>query len=686
MEIRKYGKFLCLIIATTLAACSKQSLTRPVPDESINHHAQPITALHAYRNGTDFFFELRHENRPLYAWANWSGHAEKDSEHELQNYKAPTLVPIHYSQPPTDSLPSEAGKLPVIGADKWQLLRSRLFGSAIPRDKSGLVMNFEHDEYFLFHDHDGKFQATRLVDKPGDYRIKAYWRFEEFIEHAGKVLHEFLVEHGITHHEFVFNTGDTGLYSLPFLYVNTDKHQLVFFRNMPPQTPTNTAFPGLKSGQTVGHVLHSHLSNIYTRPVSSLFQLISVISDTAVMTAGFEWATALSEKPVPPLRDAAPMDLQAWESVLDQVTKHPRSYGTIDFLIDGEAFFTRFIDTVSAAKKSVHLQTYIFDNDDYAMQIADLLKRRSRDGVNVKVLLDGLGTITATMADSSSLPHDYKAPASVRLYLEEDSKVNVRQKTNPWLTSDHVKSTIIDQNVAFVGGMNIGREYRYDWHDMMLELRGPVVDDIEKEFLQSWAHAGPLGDFERLISRPHQPNKHQRTNRDSALRLLLTSPGNYEIFNTQLEAIRRAQSYIYIQNAYITNDLVLRELVNARRRGVDVRVITPIEADHGPITSSNILAVNVMLQNGIRVYIYPGFSHVKAAVYDGWVCVGSANFDRLSLRINRELNIASSDPEIAQNLLDKLFLPDFQRSPELTQPLPERWVDYLVEIVSDYVY
>jgi cardiolipin synthase len=77
---------------------------------------------------------------------------------------------------------------------------------------------------------------------------------------------------------------------------------------------------------------------------------------------------------------------------------------------------------------------------------------------------------------------------------------------------------------------------------------------------------------------------------------------------------------------------------------------------------------------------------VKAAIYDGWVCVGSANFDRLSLRINRELNIASSALEIADQLIERLFEPDFNASPELIEPIPERWVDHLVEIIGDYIY
>ena len=117
-----------------------------------------------------------------------------------------------------------------------------------------------------------------------------------------------------------------------------------------------------------------------------------------------------------------------------------------------------------------------------------------------------------------------------------------------------------------------------------------------------------------------------------------------------------------------------------------MRVVIPMETDHGPITRSNVLAANLMLENGIRVYIYPGFSHVKAAIYDGWSCVGSANFDRLSFRVNRELNIASSHPEVARQLRERLFETDFRNSPELTEPVPERWVDHLVEIVGDYLY
>ena len=96
---------------------------------------------------------------------------------------------------------------------------------------------------------------------------------------------------------------------------------------------------------------------------------------------------------------------------------------------------------------------------------------------------------------------------------------------------------------------------------------------------------------------------------------------------------------------------ILKDKLN--RRGVDVRVVIPLVTDRGPITRNNALAANAMLEHGVRVFIYPGMSHVKAAVFDGWACLGSANWDRWSLSINNELNLATSHPPAVQELLDQ---------------------------------
>ena len=218
-----------------------------------------------------------------------------------------------------------------------------------------------------------------------------------------------------------------------------------------------------------------------------------------------------------------------------------------------------------------------------------------------------------------------------------------------------------------------------------MEVHGPVVDILRDEFHKAWAQSGLLGDigyaWRRIV--PRQP---EAEDTGYPVRVLYTRAADLEIFTAQREAIRNARRYIYVENAYFTDDAMLYELARARKRGVDVRVIMPLVTDRGPITRNNALAANAMLEHGIRVYIYPGMSHVKAAVFDGWACLGSANMDNWSLRINKELNLATSEPSAVNELLDQLFIADFDASVELTEPFPERWSDFLLEKIGDYAF
>ncbi len=686
MRIRVVDLALLAVVAVGGGGCASSNTNLSPPAAVAEYDTMPMLATEAHRDATRFFISYRQGTRRVYAGGRWGGVAAFSLHTESENYEVPILAAIETRAATRWSdLPGSAVELPVLDVEQWRRLRDRLLRAAVPASEAGIAVDFGHAEYFLYYDAEGVFQVSRFIDKPADYAVHDIFRFGEFMRRSRPILDAFLAEEDIRHREFLLNTGDIGPFSLPFIYLNTDTERVAFVRNVPERPGSLAALPGLKGGQAFSHVMHSHLTNLAMRPISSLYRLFFVLTDTTVTTLRFDWATGLLAKPVPALGDAPPMDLARWERDLDAISGRPPVLGTVDVHVDGEAYFTRLIDVVSSAGESVHMQTYIFDNDDYAVKIAELLKRRSNEGVDVKILLDGFGTIAGTMEDPASLPAEHEAPASVRKFLQRDSRIEVRQKPNPWFTGDHVKATIVDRETAFVGGMNIGREYRYDWHDLMLELRGPIVDAIRREFHVAWSHAGPLGDLGFLLGKATAP-RDKADQQGYELRLLLTMAGNYEIYRAQLDAIRRAQSYIYIQNAYLTDDQLLRELVLARRRGVDVRVIVPLDTDHGPITRSNVLAMNLMLEHGIRVFIYPGFSHVKAAIYDGWVCVGSANFDRLSFRLNRELNVASSDPAMTQLMLERLFEPDFAISPELTKPVPDQWLDHLVEIVGDYLF
>ena len=441
---------------------------------------------------------------------------------------------------------------------------------------------------------------------------------------------------------------------------------------------------GLESG--AGLAGKTLLVDPVIRPFSTLKSLYGVMLKS---TTGFLERTfiasvrfpLLERRPVPRLADAPSMDLVAWERHLDELTSRKSSYGRIRYLVDGEEYFSRLSASIDAAEESIDIRTYIFDNDDVALHIANLLRARSGE-VEVRILVDGLADLFATRLDSTSMPEDTDLPPSISHYLAYGSKVKFRKQSNPWFTGDHAKITVIDQHLAFVGGMNIGREYRYDWHDLMMEVEGPVVRQLQYEFDQAWAKSGWLGDFAWLATalKGYEVDK---TKTGYPIRILSTTIHNSEIYRAQLAAIRRARNRIYIENAYFSDDKILFELARARRRGVDVRVILSSQGDSGMIDLSNQKAINTMLRNGIRVYSYPGMTHVKAAVYDGWACLGSANFDKLSLQVNQEINLGTSDPSAVASLLERVFYPDFAISSELYEPLPITNRHHFAEFIAD---
>jgi phosphatidylserine/phosphatidylglycerophosphate/cardiolipin synthase-like enzyme len=147
--------------------------------------------------------------------------------------------------------------------------------------------------------------------------------------------------------------------------------------------------------------------------------------------------------------------------------------------------------------------------------------------------------------------------------------------------------------------------------------------------------------------------------------------------------MQQARSRIWVQQPYVSDDAIVAELIRARRRGVDVRVILPSQGDSGFMNQANVVASNAFVRNGVRVYAFPGMTHVKAALYDGWACVGSANFDKLSLRINQETDLATSDPAFVGRLQRDLFERDFARSRELLAPRSIGWGTYLGSFIAN---
>jgi len=565
--------------------------------------------------------------------------------------------------------------LPLQGRDEWNEVVRQVMTELAPSGANEAALTLVQGEGIVFYrTPDGELRVHRHEDKPTERHVTRAVSEDEFAAHADELLHRRFPDQDL----LLFQAGG-GEGNLSFVFFDLARRQSVLI-----------AAPADAQGSNLDNLMHTIVRvpdtlilrgqalGILTRPVSSALRLAWLASQTVVTIAPPLRAPGGTP---PPVVSRPGMDLDAWERELDDMDLPRRYPGAIAPLIDGEAFFTGLVQALQDARKSVSIRLFIFDNDDYALRIADLIKRRSAE-VRVRVLIDALGTLGAGQgapAGAATGP-----PVSIAHYLRAGSKVEVRETPNTWLMSDHTKTIIVDDRLAYLGGMNIGHEYRHEWHDMMVALTGPIVGRLQRDFDVAWAYAGLGGDLAYLQAlglkdRFKGPPPGERY---VDLRPLYTRTLDPQVLRAQLAAMQRAEREIWVEQPYVSDDKLVNELIAARGRGVDVRVVLPASGDSRFMNSANLLAARALVKRGVRVYVYPGMTHVKAALYDGWACVGSANFDKLSLRVNRETNVATSDPVFAGRLRQELFEADFARSRELVEPPSAGWGTYISAFVA----
>ena len=376
----------------------------------------------------------------------------------------------------------------------------------------------------------------------------------------------------------------------------------------------------------------------------------------------------LHPHPVPPFsfsrRPPPAPGSPEFEHLLDKRGFPRAESGSLKWLIDGPGFFTEIEHQLAAARHSVDVQMYIFDNDDIGVRYADTLKRGSAE-VPIRVLFDDLGSTFAwTSPPKTPGPPGFVPPSDMEEFLTSGtSRIRVRRTINPWLVCDHTKLLVFDGHTAMLGGMNIGREYFSEWHDLMVRVEGPVVATLARDFNRSWRKAGPLGDF-GLFRKPAAFRRPGPVTSGIPIRVLRTDPGEgrHEIVEAMLLAIRSARRRVWIENPYFASEAISAACADAARRGVDVRVILPNAGDSVIMDAGNLATARGLIAAGAKVHRYPRMTHMKVMLCDDWASVGSANLDTLSLRINRELNIAFSQHEAVWTLERAVFHPDFKIS------------------------
>lgn len=341
----------------------------------------------------------------------------------------------------------------------------------------------------------------------------------------------------------------------------------------------------------------------------------------------------------------------------------------IALLNNGGEMFASLIGALQQARHSIHLEYYIFDDDRIGRSISELLIRRARGGVKVRILYDLLGS---WMPAWGMLRKLRRAGVEVRYFrpfelLHPWRSLNVR---------NHRKVAIIDNRVAYLGGINIARRYLEGnelgmWRDEHLRIEGPAVEELQRLFLRDWMRVG--GSHFPIAATP-PASKEPSSKRGSSLRILYSQEGRTRraIEEELMQAIRRAKGELLLTTPYyIPTPPLRRALIEALRRGVRVELMVPSRADLRIAARAAERYYGELLEHGAKIWLYEnGFLHTKMLLADRrFALLGTANLDFRSLRTNWEVVAWIDDSRFGEEL-HKTFRRDGRRCSELTR---ERW-------------
>jgi cardiolipin synthase len=335
----------------------------------------------------------------------------------------------------------------------------------------------------------------------------------------------------------------------------------------------------------------------------------------------------------------------------------------VAILRNGVRIFPSMLSAIRGAQKTINLEFYIYWDGEIGRTFAEALADRARAGVQVKVILDAVGSggMSETLVEfmqRNGIDIEWYHP--LRWYTL--SRVNHRT---------HRKLLIVDGTIGFSGGVGIADEWTGDadskdhWRETVVRVEGPVVTQMQFAFMDNWIKSRG----ELLTGLDYFPEVSSRGNHLTQVIKSSPSEGSSTVKLMYIISIVSAKKSIYISNAYFVPDAdTRRALETAVRRGVDVRVIVPGEKTDVPIVRhASRWHYEMLLRRGIRIFEYqPTMMHSKTMVVDGiWSTVGSSNFDDRSFRLNDEVNVNVYDEGIAAEM-EKMFFDDLAQSQEVS--------------------
>ncbi len=322
----------------------------------------------------------------------------------------------------------------------------------------------------------------------------------------------------------------------------------------------------------------------------------------------------------------------------------------VTVLRDGGETYPAMLDAMRAARRSICFETYILAADRTGDLFKEVLVERARAGIAVRIIYDAVG--------SFGLPGSY-----VSELRDAGCEVIDFNPIAPWRRRmrlshrDHRKVIVVDEEVAFTGGLNIANDYAavedggVGWHDMHCRVRGPIVLDLARMFRRTWLRCG--GARYRAIP----PTSSAKGVGGSAFVRLLDNTLRRQratVRRAYIHVIKAAREAVLIQNAYFLPDRGLRRaLVRAAARGVDVRVVIPGHNDVRLLGWASMYVARKLALRGVKMLRWRGpMMHAKTAVVDAtWATIGSYNFDAQSRFSNLEVTVEILDGSTSKSLV-----------------------------------
>lgn len=354
----------------------------------------------------------------------------------------------------------------------------------------------------------------------------------------------------------------------------------------------------------------------------------------------------------------------------DLITFHkPTSGNRLELLVDGDAAFPRIFEEVRAATDHVHLCYYIFEPDKLGLEFAELLMKKAREGVKVRLSIDWIKNVIQLPKMLLMVRKLRKAGAEV--YINIPFRIR-SHKGRPGINRpDHRKLVIVDGKVGFTGGMNVGNQYVEEYHDLFLRTEGPIVHQLQANWMSHWLRnkgkALEDQDLHLLAERYYPRATLHESGAPQSVRVAQNVPTVInQILAEALSAIERAKESVHVENPYLTNPSIQRALLRAGRRGVEVNVVLPSTSDHGFSHWAARAKYPELIKAGVNIYEYPGFCHGKVMVIDrAMVSIGTSNLDDVALYHIHETNLQIHDRAFAADVLKRVFDLDIASSRKL---------------------